>query len=154
MLAPAFNSGALKEMYPIFVQKAEELRDRWDKITCTSSTSYPTPPSTPPPGERESNPANFSPTEDVSPGIIVDVCDWMNRAALDIIGLAGFGYGFDSLRDGREEVCAAYRTMLQAAEKPPGFKELLALWFPIIEDISVSNIRFTLCSSTDRYALA
>ena len=59
----------------------------------------------------------------------MDACDW-NRATLDIIGLAGFGYNFDSLMDRREEVCVACREMLQAFEKSPGFKE-----FPIIVDM-------------------
>ena len=139
-MAPAFNSVALKEMYPIFVQKAEELRDRWDKIINPPSIPYPTPPSTPPPGERK---GNFSSTRNISSGTIVDVCDWMNRATLDVIGLAGFGYGFDSLLDRREEVCAAFREMLRAAEKPPGFRELFALWFPIIEDILVRGVGTT-----------
>jgi hypothetical protein len=147
-LAPAFNSAALKEMYPIFVQKAEELRDRWDKITGPSSPSipYPTPPSTPPPGERENNTARFSSTRDTSPGAVIDVCDWTGRATLDVIGLAGFGYNFDSLTDRREEVCTAYREILRAAEKPPGFRELFALWFPIIEDILVGSARRTFYS--------
>ena len=128
-------------MYPTFVRKAEELRDHWDKIIGpSSSVAYPTPPSTPPPGERESEPADISSTENGSLKTIVDVCDWMNRATLDIIGLAGFGYNFDSLMDRCEEVCVAYREMLQAAEKRPGFKELLALWFPIIEDILVTRL--------------
>ena len=153
-MAPAFNSSALKEMYPIFVRKAEELRDRWDKIAVPSSPApYPTPPSTPS-GERESNPADISSAENRSLGTIVDVCDWMNRATLDIIGLVGFGYNFDSLMDRCEEVCVAYRAMLQAAEKPPGFKELLALWFPIIEDILVTRLALAFCSSTDLRILA
>ena len=137
-MAPAFNSAALKEMYPIFVQKAEELRDCWDKIIGPSfSMPYPTPPSTPPPGDRENDAANLSSTKGVPSGSIVDVCDWMNRVTLDAIGLASFGHSFDSLMDRREEVCTAFREMLQAAEKPPGFKGLFALWFPIIEDILV-----------------
>jgi hypothetical protein len=61
----------------------------------------------------------------------------MNRATLDVIGLAGFGFCFDSLSDRCEEVCVAFRELLQAAEKPPGFKELFALWFPAVEDILV-----------------
>jgi len=127
-------------MYPIFIQKAEELRDIWDRITeSSSSIPYPTPPSTPPPSEEESGVTSLPSTENISLGTIVNVCDWINRATLDVIGLAGFGYSFESLVDRREEVCAAYRNMLQAAEKPPGFKELFALWFPIIEDILVGR---------------
>jgi len=144
-LAPAFNSAALKEVYPVFVQKAEELRDRWDGIIGPSSSSilYPTPPSTPPPGERESDIAGFSSTKSCSVGTVVDVCDWTNRATLDAIGLAGFGYDFDSLADRREGVCSAYRELLQAAEKPSGFKELFALWFPMIEVILVGRLATT-----------
>lgn len=149
-MAPAFNSAALKEMYPIFVQKAEELRDRWDKIVDPSSAmSYPTPPSTPPPGERKRDTSDFPSAKNISPGTIVDVCDWMNRATLDVIGLAGFGYNFNSLLESREEVCVAFREILQAAEKPPGFKELLALWFPIIEDIFVRKFGTTCFSLGD-----
>jgi len=137
-------------MYPIFVRKAEELRDLWDIIAVSSSpVPYPTPPSTPPPGERESYPADIPSAENGSLGTIVDVCDWMNKATLDIIGLVGFGYNFGSLMDTREEVSLAYREMLQAAEKPPGFKELLALWFPIIEDILVTRLALAFCSLTD-----
>ena len=133
-------------MYPIFAQKAGELRDRWDSIIGPSSTiPYPTPPSTPPPDERESNTATFSSTKGTPPGSVVDLCDWMNRATLDVIGLAGFGYNFDSLTDRSEEVCTAFREMLQAAEKPPGFKELFTLWFPILEDVLVGRFRMICC---------
>ena len=138
-MAPAFNSAALKEMHPIFVQKAGELRERWDKIIDPSCSfvPYPTPPSTPPPGERDDDTLRVSSTKNLPHGTVLDVCDWTNRATLDVIGLAGFGYHFDSLTDRCEEVCTAFREMLQAAEKPPGFKELFALWFPIVEDILV-----------------
>ena len=125
-------------MYPIFVRKAEELRDHWDKIVGSTSLpiAYPTPPSTPQPGGRE---RSGSSTRKISLGTVFDVCDWMNRATLDVIGLAGFGYSFDSLVDRREEVCTAYREMLQTAEKAPGFKGLFALWFPVIEDVLVGR---------------
>ena len=128
-------------MYPIFVKKAEELRDRWDEIigSSPSSVPYPTPPSTPPPGERANDILNISSAENTSRGVILDVLDWANRATLDVIGLAGFGYDFESLANRCEEVCTAFREMLQAAEKPPGFKELFALWFPVIEDILVRS---------------
>ena len=113
-------------MYPIFVQKAEELRDRWDEIIDPSCSSF-------------------------SQGIILDVYNWMNRAALDVIGLAGFGYSFDSLTDRSEEVSTAFRGMTEAAEKPLGFKEMFALWFPIIEDILVGGLqkRRIICRVTD-----
>jgi hypothetical protein len=126
-------------MYPIFVQKAGELREGWDKLLGPSSSSmpYPTPPSTPPSCRRDSANLSASSTTPISHEIVLDVCDWMNRAALDVIGLAGFGFHFDSLTDRCEEVCAAFREMLRAAEKPPGFKELFALWFPTVEDILV-----------------
>ena len=135
-------------MYPVFVQKAEGLRDRWDGIIGPSSSSipYPTPPSTPPPGGRGGDTASFSSTKNLSVGTTVDVCDWINRATLDVIGLAGFGHSFDSLTDRGEEVCSAYRELLQAAEKPPGFKELFALWLPMIGDILVGRLGTTTVS--------
>lgn len=64
----------------------------------------------------------------------------MNRAALDVIGLAGFGYSFDSLTDKSEEVSSAFREMMDAADKLLGFKGMLALWFPAIERILVGGL--------------
>lgn len=143
ILAPAFNSAALKEMYPTFVQKAEELRDRWDKLidASCSSVPYPAPGLALPPCDEEKNVADSSSIGDVSHDVILDVWDWMNRAALDVIGLAGFGYRFNSLADRREEVSTAFREMMDAVEKLPGLKGMFALWFPIIEDILVGCLR-------------
>ena len=141
-MAPAFNSAALKEMYPVFVRKAEELRDCWDRIIDPSRSSipHPTPSSATPPGEKEEDTPDFSPAGKFSQGIVFDICDWMNRATLDVVGLAGFGYSFDSLTDGREEVSIAFRKIMEAVEKPPGFKAMFALWFPIIDDILVGGL--------------
>lgn len=140
-------------MYPIFVRKAEELRDCWDKIVdpSCSSTPYFNPASIPLPGEKEKNAPGVSFIRDDSQGAILDVCNWMNRAALDVIGLAGFGYSIGSLTDRREEVSAAFREMMEAVEKPPGFKGMFALWFPMIEDILVGGLELVCikCCTTD-----
>jgi hypothetical protein len=86
-------------MYPIFVQKAEELRDCWDKIIGPSSSMpYPTPPSTPP-GDGKSNTAEISLPRRKSPGIHRRRLRLDEQGYLDAIGLAGFGYSFDSLMD-------------------------------------------------------
>jgi cytochrome P450 len=78
LIGPAFTAQAVKDMSPIFLQKAEELRDRWDALI---SANDPT----------SSNSATF------------DVAHWISRTAFDIFGLAGFDYHFNALHDESEQ---------------------------------------------------
>lgn len=145
-MGPAFNSQSVKSLSPIFLQKAEEVRDCWDKMIGPSTVidksahPYPTPPSTPIPGA----PPRLELTDKtpvVEPTTVIDVSSWTSRAAFDVIGLAGFDYAFNSIQDETEEVCRAYRKMFNAAEKAPGLKSLIQLWFPFIETLFVSSIQ-------------
>jgi hypothetical protein len=103
-------------MSPIFFQKAEELRDRWDNII-SQAPSYP------------NNPTPAT----------VDVSHWLSRATFDVIGLAGFDYHFHSLHDESEDVYLAYRKMFNIADKGPGLKSLIELYFPWVERFFVRS---------------
>ncbi|KAI0033894.1 cytochrome P450 [Vararia minispora EC-137] len=72
IMNPAFGPAQIRQFTEIFMQKAIELREIW-----LSMTSKPL---------REDGWSR------------IDIFRWVNKASLDIIGLAGFDYDFDSLR--------------------------------------------------------
>lgn len=111
---------------PIFFQKAEELRDRWDTLLSEDTSKI-----------YSSSSVPFSTTAHAHPSVL-DIAHWVSRATFDVIGLAGFDYRFESLQDESEEVYLAYRQMFNAADKSPGLKGLLRIYFPFIEKILVS----------------
>jgi hypothetical protein len=103
ILNPSFSQAAVREMVPMFLDKAYELRDTlMTLIHDDSLQSSPTPPV----------------EQDIIPGTKkIDVMQYIALATLDIIGLAGFNYDFRSmsLSEGPNELAEAYRDMFQAA---------------------------------------
>lgn len=126
-------------MTPVFLQKAEELRDRWDEMLPEVIMKDPSSSSVEGSTSIVSNNTNAPAIENV-----LDVAHWISRATFDAIGLAGFDYNFNSLEDETEEVYLAYRKMFNVADKGPGFKGLLRIYFPMIERLLVSAVHETL----------
>ncbi|KAJ6573989.1 cytochrome P450 [Mycena vulgaris] len=118
LIGPAFTAQSVKGMTPVFFQKAEELRDRWDALlsanASTSCNSTESPGSTP---------------------TTLDVAHWISRTTFDIFGLAGLDYHFNALHDESEQVYAAYRLMFAISDKASKFQALKQLYLPIIEKI-------------------
>jgi len=63
----------------------------------------------------------------------IDVLSWLSRTALDVVGLAGFHYKFDSLDMDRKpnELHEAFSTAFRSAEQLNIFAVLKA-WFPLL----------------------
>ena len=61
----------------------------------------------------------------------VDILNWLGRATLDVIGLAGFGYAFNSLADDQNDLATAFAEVFSAARKFR-FITVLQAWFPIL----------------------
>ncbi|KAJ7037480.1 cytochrome P450 [Mycena alexandri] len=110
LIGPAFTSQAVKAMSPIFFQKAEELRDRWDALVSTG-------------GSSSSHSTTF------------DVAHWISRTTFDIFGLAGLDYHFNALHDESEQVYSAYRRMFAISDKSSQLRVLKQLYLPVIEKI-------------------
>ncbi|KAG8750764.1 hypothetical protein FRC14_000249 [Serendipita sp. 396] len=116
IMNPAFGTLHIREMTEIFVTKSNELRDVLKKLS-TSNSSQET--------------AEWTPIEMLS---------HLSCTTLDIIGLAGFDYHFDSLdhlvRGDRDEseLSFAFSQILNAIG---GFTLLgiLKMWFPIFRMI-------------------
>lgn len=119
-------------MTPIFFQKAEELRDKWEGFasspTLVKDAKLPPLPAPP-----------YFPTSSFAEAVI-DVAHWFSLATFDVIGLAGFDYHFHALQCESEEVYLAYRNMFRIADKGPKLRELVQLYFPMIRNLFVSDI--------------
>ncbi|KZO98276.1 cytochrome P450 [Calocera viscosa TUFC12733] len=87
IMNPSFSPGQIREVTPIFFDTANQLRDVLNAILSKA------------PGVD---------------GLEVDVYSWVGRAALDIIGLAGFGYRFNALYDESNELFRAFHDMFKA----------------------------------------
>ena len=118
VLSPAFATGYIREIVPIFVQKGDELVNAL--------------------GERLSS-------QSTAEGM--DVSDLLTRSTLDIIGSAclspkflvaeanpvGFGHDLDSLHDPNEPFAKAYSTMFH--EAPTNILSLAGYYLPWISNI-------------------
>lgn len=96
-LMPAFSFRHIKELYPIFWSKAQELAYgvEADMLTTPEST--------------------------------VVIADWASRASLDIVGSAGMGHEFNSLSNPTiEDVMKTYGSMIKqsrGAKLPGGIED-------------------------------
>ncbi|KAG8697221.1 hypothetical protein FRC09_008005 [Ceratobasidium sp. 395] len=113
IMAPAFAPSTIKGLAPVFVRKAGELCDYWRAVLSESTTVEA-------PGVEVN--ADGSP--------ILDVYNWLGRAAFDVIGLAAFGYSFNSLRDDSNELFAAYMRLHHVTREGPTLRENLCLTAP------------------------
>ncbi|CVK96849.1 related to pisatin demethylase / cytochrome P450 monooxygenase [Fusarium mangiferae] len=83
-LMPAFSFRHIKELYPVFWSKAQELVHGIEKELKEESTSE------------------------------IDIVDWASRASMDIIGSAGMGHEFKSLADPSiEDTMKMYGSMVK-----------------------------------------
>ena len=102
ILTSAFSNASVRDMLPIFFDKAYELRDKLsgmieDENICASST---------PPKE-----VNI-----VAGGRKIDMLKYLGQTTLDIIGLAGFDYDFHSLSQAKNELAEAYSAMFNVGQ--------------------------------------
>nr|GAT54231.1 predicted protein [Mycena chlorophos] len=107
IMNPAFGYPQVRELTPIFLDKSHELRDIWA--------------------------AEIRKSDD---GVArINVLSWMGKATLDIIGLAGFNYSFNSLaKEGDSELGKAFETIFSGTEQFRIFG-LLQMLIPILRKI-------------------
>ncbi|KAF8813584.1 cytochrome P450 [Phlegmacium glaucopus] len=81
----AFSIQNMRALVPLVFRKGTELRDTWFDIL------------------RQSDTRNCK----------IDVCHWISRATFDVIGLAGFDYNFEAIKDETNELFGAYKEMFE-----------------------------------------
>lgn len=104
ILNPSFSQAAVREMVPIFLDKAYDLKDKLMVMINDDSI--------------EASPTPATGVDIVSGSRKIDVMRYLAQATLDVIGLAGFNYDFRSLStsEGENELAEAYRNMFQATQ--------------------------------------
>jgi len=81
-LTPAFSNAAIRRLTAVFYDSAYKLKSFWDATL-----------------------------ESTSDGAIIEVEEWMNRIALDSIGIAGFSHDFRYLDGHQSPVTAAFESL-------------------------------------------
>ncbi|EJF55963.1 cytochrome P450 [Dichomitus squalens LYAD-421 SS1] len=107
VMNPAFGPAQIRELTDIFVTKSIELRDLWISAINTQ-------------GEVAR----------------VDVLKDLSKMTLDVIGLAGFGYEFDSLNPNGKpnELAQAFQDVFNVSDKMPVLM-ILRGFFPVLRAI-------------------
>ncbi|EST09030.1 Cytochrome P450 [Kalmanozyma brasiliensis GHG001] len=97
ILQPAFNVGAIRELNPVFMRYSRELAEKIGLMIDLSSSPSKDGGAD---GVEKAFVGQPQPSLKVSERgkPVFDVSYWTTRAALDIIGVAGFGYHFESLK--------------------------------------------------------
>jgi cytochrome P450 len=114
---PSFSIAHIRSLMPTFYDKAQIVRDNWMATIPSAAT------------EKNEKPKGT-----------VNVLDTLSRMALDIIGLTGFDYPFDALRNAGKteehgnELAQAFATVLN---HPGGYGwwNIIINWFPILYNI-------------------
>ncbi|KAI0260279.1 cytochrome P450 [Gloeopeniophorella convolvens] len=112
---PAFGPVQVRRFTSLFFEKSQELRDIWTNLALKSTRKD----------------GNFR----------LDAHNWLSKLTLDIIGLAGFGYSFDSLHSSEDanELYAAIRSMMAANTR--SYLVMIQLLFPLFRPIPTARSR-------------
>ncbi|KAK7053769.1 cytochrome P450 [Favolaschia claudopus] len=113
-LTPAFSNAAIRRLTAVFFDSAYKLKSFWD--------------------------ATLDSTSDGS--AIIEVQEWMNRVALDSIGIAGFSHDFRYLEGQESPVTAAFEAM---SVLPTGLSTkvvfALSFYFPFLLSVPTPRMR-------------
>ncbi|KAL0568933.1 hypothetical protein V5O48_013032, partial [Marasmius crinis-equi] len=106
IMNPAFGPAQIRRFTATFVDKATELRNAWQ-----------------------------SQVDETADGVVrIDVLSWLSRTTLDIVGLAGFNYSFNSLSapGNSNELHEAFKAVLSSQATALGIWTLLRAWYPVL----------------------
>lgn len=122
-LMPAFAFRHVKDLYPVFWSKANELND------CLSDAIKSTEPVTEKSDETLTDLEKEAPdAKKHAPGVI-EVGAWSSRATLDIIGLSGMGQDFGALQDPENRLNQTYR-MISSPSQTAKLLQLAGIFLP------------------------
>ena len=110
LLQSAFNYRQIQDLYPTFWEKTTEL------VTCMGDEI----------GKKGSDG-------------VVDIQDWMQRATMDVIGTAGFGFEFRAVSDPESELVRNYRRMFESEPSPVA--DLLLRTLPVMSLLKMMPVQ-------------
>jgi hypothetical protein len=104
VLNPSFSPAAVRDMVPMFFDKAYELRDKLLSIIEDDSLAV------------EASPTPPRPEDIVPGGRKIDMLKYLGMTTIDVIGVAGFNYDFQALHQPKNELAEAFRNMFAAGQ--------------------------------------
>lgn len=121
IMNPSFGPSSIKNLTPIYFKKALQLRDIWKNEILSQ-------------GIDQNSKTNA--------GKEIEVLSWLSRTTLDVIGLAGFDYRFDSLNVHKEptELNKAFAALFHA-DGAFRILNLLQGYFPIFRLIRTKRVK-------------
>ncbi|KAL1407956.1 hypothetical protein Q8F55_004753 [Vanrija albida] len=130
VLNPAFGPAAIRDMSPVFYDKAYELQRKFntfieDEAAADADVTSPTP------------------AKDVDrvPGARkIDIMRYLGQTTLDVIGVAGFNYDFKTLSERRNPLAEAFNAMFQSGARIT-VMGILQNFFPILDFIKTKQTR-------------
>ncbi|KAG8878195.1 hypothetical protein FRB98_006327 [Tulasnella sp. 332] len=114
ILNPAFNMSAIRDISPTLIQVSQQLVEAWKRELSCSNT---------PDAVKE-----------------FDITDWASKAALDIIGLAGFGYKFNSIEKQSDELAMSFIKLVGGISSF-GFEDMVIILIPALRFLHTSRMR-------------
>ncbi|KAF9235960.1 cytochrome P450 [Melanogaster broomeanus] len=116
ILNPAFGPAQIRALTGIFFSEAIRLRDVWSSEIANNATINTT-------------------------SARIDIVPWLSRMALDVIGLAGFNYGFDALNANEKpnELNEAYATIIK--NQKLAILPVLQAWIPLFRLVPGGHAR-------------
>ncbi|CAH7669604.1 cytochrome P450 monooxygenase, partial [Phakopsora pachyrhizi] len=115
LLNPTFSPGQLRALTPVIFKIANLLSSKWNELLIEKDDK-----------SREC--------------VLIDVLPWLNRAALDIIGLAGFGHNFESLDHfGKSELANAFYAVTNTELKFSKLGALRIFLINILKKLAISH---------------
>jgi len=112
IMVPSFGPAPIREIVPVFLEKSYQLKD---KLLALSNEKA---------GEGKQGE--------------VDISKWMSRATVDIIGLAGFDYDFDSVHEEGNELLKAWGDMQRGRDERGWLSLLQFAGVPLSDRLFVS----------------
>ncbi|KAG8844229.1 hypothetical protein FRB96_003233 [Tulasnella sp. 330] len=112
IINPAFGVTAMRGVTPMIIEVAHEPRDAWKKKL-------------------------FEPVSD-SGWQDIDVLPWLSNTALDMVGVAGFGYRFESVHDSSNQLASAFRELSNGVSILKGMG-VLTMIFPVLRHLPIGS---------------
>ncbi|KIJ45092.1 hypothetical protein M422DRAFT_29941 [Sphaerobolus stellatus SS14] len=113
IVAPAFSNTNVRRLYaPVFAEKAAQLCEVWENAILSDEKKQPE----------------------------LDVSHWLNRATLDVIGLASFDHDFDGLRNDNQQIFKAYKEMFEQFIKGKLIDVIIQIYCPWITKFWKTNV--------------
>ncbi|KAJ7983088.1 cytochrome P450 [Mycena polygramma] len=113
-LTPAFSNAAIRRLTAVFFDSAYKLKSFWDATLESKSDD----------------------------GVIIEVQQWMNRIALDSVGIAGFSHDFRYLEGQQSPVTTAFEALqLTDMSLLTKLAIVLSFTFPILLSLPTQRMR-------------